>query len=729
MRSSSGVVLVLIAVSALGAGTRILAGPATAIASDALSPAQNPPARRAMTDRDLLDFVWLADPEISPDGTTVAVARVTADREHNRYASQIWIVPADGSAPPRALTTGVDDTMPRWSPDGTRLSFLRAIEHDGERVTQVFALDMRGGGEARPLTALPDGVTDFTWRPDGRALAVTSGVAGPKPSPEAEAGRPKASDVRVITRATFRENGAGYRDSARRSRIFLVDLRVDGGEPSPGKALPGQRITEQDAVFAPDGQTLFFDSRDVEEADFTQPRTVVYAAGPTGEPRVVATIDGTVGDLVPSPDGKALAFAGTPSVLPTRSYAETDLFVLDLASGAVRNLTSSYDGGIAEGLTGDQRAPPGSSSTAPVWDASGRSLRVIAARQAKSNVVRVDLASMAVSELTTGDHEVQGCTASHDGHTLVTLVASPTNVGDLFVVSPGAGAASAPRRVTSVNQARFDALDLPEPHEFWFASFDGRRIEGWYLTPPGFDASKKYPMVLQIHGGPHAAYGYTFTHEFLSQAARGYVVVYINPRGSTTYGGDFANVIQYHYPGDDYQDLMKGVDEIVGRGFMDSSKLGVTGGSGGGLLTNWIVGHTTRFRAAVSQRSIADWEAWWYAADFTLFLPRWFEKAPWDDRADYAARSPITYADQIRTPMMFIDGDADYRTPPVAGGEAMFRALKLRHVPTVMIRVPNESHELSRSGQPWHRIDRLRHLNNWFEKWLQDKPHAEYDLP
>jgi dipeptidyl aminopeptidase/acylaminoacyl peptidase len=270
---------------------------------------------------------------------------------------------------------------------------------------------------------------------------------------------------------------------------------------------------------------------------------------------------------------------------------------------------------------------------------------------------------------------------------------------------------------------------VPAPEEFEFTSFDGRKVQGWYITPPAFDRTKKYPLILQIHGGPHAAYGYTFTHEFVAQAARGYIVAYVNPRGSTSYGADFGNVIQYHYPGDDYADLMRAVDDLLSRGFVDRDRLGVTGGSGGGLLTNWIIGHTDRFHAAVSQRSIADWEGWWYAADFTLFQPSWFRKAPWQDRADYVARSPITYADDIHTPLMLVDGDADYRTPPTAGGEAMFRALKLRHVPVVMVRVPNEGHELSRSGQPWHRIDRLRHIANWFDKWLQGKSMPEYDAP
>ena len=246
--------------------------------------------------------------------------------------------------------------------------------------------------------------------------------------------------------------------------------------------------------------------------------------------------------------------------------------------------------------------------------------------------------------------------------------------------------------------------------------------------PPDFSATKKYPLILNIHGGPHAAYGYIFEHEFQWMAAKGYVVLYPNPRGSTTYGQDFGNVIQYHYPGDDYKDLMAGVDEVLKRGYIDRKKLGVTGGSGGGLLTNWVVGHTDRFAAAVAQRDIASWADWWYTADFTLFQPNWFKAPPFEDEEDFKARSPITYIKNVKTPMMFILGEADYRTPPGAGGEEMFRALKFRKIPTVMVRFPNESHELSRSGQPWHRVERLQHIVGWFDHWLLGVPKPEYEV-
>ena len=270
-------------------------------------------------------------------------------------------------------------------------------------------------------------------------------------------------------------------------------------------------------------------------------------------------------------------------------------------------------------------------------------------------------------------------------------------------------------------------LHLSTPERITYRSFDGTMIEAWVYKPPDFEAGPRYPLILNIHGGPHAAYGDTFFHEAPVMAARGYVVLLPNPRGSTSYGEQFGNIIQYHYPGDDYRDLMIGVDTVLARGYIDPQRLGVTGGSGGGLLTNWVVGHTHRFAAAVSKRSIADWAAWWYTADFTLFTPSWFREPPFRDPADYARRSPITYIEQVTTPLMLIEGEADSRTPSGSGGMTMFRALKALHRPTVMVSFPGETHELSRSGKPRHRVERLAHILTWFDKYLQDRQVVEYE--
>jgi dipeptidyl aminopeptidase/acylaminoacyl peptidase len=431
-------------------------------------------------------------------------------------------------------------------------------------------------------------------------------------------------------------------------------------------------------------------------------------------------------DYTFSNDGKRIAFGGALTHKPVQSYTQPDLFVANNTTGATpKNLTETYDFDIGGGIGGDQRAPRGGSPGGVLWSKDNRWLYVNVAENGRANLKKIDAATGKVEPLTTGDHDVQSYTMTPDASKVALLISTPTNIGDIFLLDTASGKMT---QLTRINDELFSQLNLTPPEEIWYTSFDGKKIQGWIQKPPNFDSSKKYPFILEIHGGPHAAYGFTFTHEFLWMAAKGYVVLYTNPRGSTSYGQDFGNIIQYNYPGDDYKDLMAGVDEVLKRGYIDDKHMGVTGGSGGGVLTNWTVGHTTRFAAAVSQRSIADWAGFWYTADFTLYTPTWFRAAPWEDPEDFVKRSPITYVKNVTTPMMFIEGEADYRTPPADGGEQMFRALKYRKIPTVMVRFPNESHELSRSGAPWHRVERLQHIVNWFDKYLQDKPMKIYDV-
>ncbi|MGZ5003152.1 MAG: S9 family peptidase, partial [Chthoniobacterales bacterium] len=379
---------------------------------------------------------------------------------------------------------------------------------------------------------------------------------------------------------------------------------------------------------------------------------------------------------------------------------------------------------ISSPVFGDNSSPRASGGNVPIWSADGKSILEIFSRQGRTNIGRFDATTGALIEITKGDQAVMRFRATADGARIVYLVSTPTRIDDLYSLDQDGQS----KQLTDINRELFSQLNLTEPEEIWYDSFDGKKIQAWLQKPPGFDAKKKYPLILNIHGGPHTAYGWVFDHEFQWMAAKGYVVLYPNPRGSTSYGQEFGNVIQYHYPGDDFKDLMAGVDELVRRGYVDEKKLGVTGGSCGGLLTNWVIGHTDRFAAAVSQRDIASWEAWWYTADFTLFQPHWFKGPPFEQQEDFKARSPITYITNVKTPTMFVLGETDSRTPSGAGGEEMFRALKFRKIPTVMVKFPNETHELSRSGQPWHRIERLEHLVGWFDKWLMGVAKPEYDV-
>src|SRR5262245_26862432 len=670
--------------------------------------------KRVISEQDLLKFVWIADPQVSPDASQIVYVRVIVNEKADDYETSLWIVPSDGHDAPRPLTMGTRDVSPRFSPDGKRLAFVRGAPG---QPPQIYVISL-SGGEAAAVTEMPRGAGAPAWSPDGTKIAFST-TAKPEDF-DKKSDAPK-SDVRVITEAVYRSNGGGWDDPERPSHLWITDAAL--GSPLPNaKALTAGKYDETPQGWSPDGSRVYFTSTREDDPYYRQSKVELFSVPATGgEITKVASVNGTIAAVKPSPDGRRLAFVAIVNGTPERSFDQPDLFVANAdGSGAPRNLTANYDFDINGSVGGDQGAPRGGRPAGPIWSADGKSLLIVAGEQGNARLIRIDAASGAVSPLSNGAQTVQAYSASANGRLLAAVISTQTTIGDVFAFDLST-AAAAPKQITRVNDPLFSALRLSEPEEISWTSFDGKRIEGWLLKPPDFDPSKTYPFVLEIHGGPHSAYGNVFTHEFQLLAARGYTVLFANPRGSSNYGQDFGNVIQYHYPGDDYEDLMAGVDELIKRPFIDRSRLGVTGGSGGGLLTNWTVTHTTRFAAAVSQRDIADWYGFWFTADFSQYTGSWFRKAPWEDPADFAARSPITHVGNVKTPMLFVLGDDDLRTPPADGGEMMFRALKYMHVPAVMVRFPGETHELSRSGKPTHRIERLRHIVGWFDKWLQGR--------
>ena len=731
--------------------------------------------KRNITEKNLWNFVWIGDPQVSPDGSRVAFVRVTVNEKKEGYNTSIWSVPVTGGEGPHQLTKGDHDSAPRWSPDGKFLLFIRATEKDDKPEPPQLSILPMAGGDSFSFTDLPKGASNPVWSPDAKTIAFTSETnaedlakqekkkkkeeelkkaaseaspsvphapsktsgekeAATKSAPDqaakkAEAESEHESDVRVITRAVYREDNEGYTDPKHPGHIWTIRAPRNADEKVQPKQLTSGRFDEGGVVWAKDNSRIYFVSLHADEPYYELPKTELYSISPTrGEATKLTTFDMDIGDMALSPDGKQLAFVAATSQ-PVNSYTQPDLWIVDLTANAKpRNLTAGFDFDVGAGVFGDNAPPRAGGGNVPLWMPDGRSLIEIYGKEGRTILASFDIASGKPTDLTKGNQAVGRFRASDDRSKLVYTVSTATRIGDLFTIDSTGGVAGAERELTHINNELFSKLNLTEPEEISYQSFDGKKMQAWVQKPPGFDAAKKYPLILNIHGGPHAAYGYTFEHEFHWMAAKGYVVLYPNPRGSTTYGQDFGNVIQYHYPGDDYKDLMAGVDEMIKRGYIDDKKLGVTGGSGGGLLTNWVVGQTTRFAAAVSQRDIASWIHWWYTADFTLFHPNWFKAPPFEAEEDFKARSPITYIKNVKTPMMFILGESDYRTPPGAGGEEMFRALKFRKIPTVMVRFPNESHELNRSGQPWHRVERLQNIVGWFDHWLMGVPKPEYDV-
>jgi dipeptidyl aminopeptidase/acylaminoacyl peptidase len=737
--------------------------------------------KRLITEKDIFQFNWTANPQISPDGSQVVFVKVSVNEKRDGYDTALWAVSTQGNEQPHRLTNGPRDSAPRWSPDGKRLAFIRAAEKDGKpQPGQIHILNFNGG-EPWALTSLPKGATSPTWSPDGLRIAFLSGTNAvdlakaekskdkkeekaeqnpPAPKSEeskaeersskegkpgeAKRGETKSepetksaasakeeksdheSDVRVIARAVYRQNGGGYMETKHPDHVWVINVPAEPDDsplPKPLQVTTGV-YDDNDIMWSPDGAQILYTSDHRPEPYYEVARESVFSVpSKGGESKKLFTVESDIGSPVLSNDGKRIAYRGAANN-PVLSYTQDDLWVIDAAAGAKpKNLTADYDFDIGSGPGGDQHPPRASGRTTPVWSSDGRSIVDVVLEKGTSNLVRFDSETGKTTPITGGNHDAFSFTGSADASKLAMVVSTPTNIGDVFV----ADASGSLKQLTHVNEKLFSQLKLTEPEEIWYTSFDGRKIETWVQKPPDFDPKKKYPLILNIHGGPHSAYGYTFDHEFQWMAAKGYVVLYPNPRGSTSYGQEFGNLIQYHYPGDDHKDLMAGVDELIKRGYIDEKRLGITGGSGGGVLTNWAIGQTDRFAAAVSQRSIADWSSFWYTADFTLFRPSWFKGPPFQEKADFAARSPITNIERVKTPLMLIEGESDLRTPPTSGGEQMFRALKYLKKPVVMVRFPEETHELSRSGKPWHRVERLEHIVNWFDIYLMGKKIPGYD--
>ena len=605
------------------------------------------------------------------------------------------------------------------------------------------------------VSAMEKGVGSPQWAPSGSCIAVVSETPiVPEPKIEKKDGA-KVEEQRAMCESSQRRCigiMAPGTSIGRTCRSCISSTSKCGAKPVTRWQMTAGRFSVSDFAWHPSSSYIYYTSEHVGRAVLRpaaqrdlrvwilRGRSGEWGEDATPSSVLVAKLTFDASGLAISPDGKHVAFHGEDQPLAKpRSHQQGDMFVVDIdpsqpvpAMPQVHNLTLNYDYEVGGGVGGDNTAPRGGGRGGLIWTSDSKSLIDVVGKQGSALLVSIDATTGAVKELTAEKQAVVGFAARPDVTKVLALISTPVNIGDLFSVAMDGSKQQT--QLTDVNKALFSQLNLTMPEDMQVTptvnakDIPGSKIESFVQLPPDFDKTKKYPLILNIHGGPHSAYGWVFDHEVQWMAAKGYVVVYPNPRGSTTYGQQFANVIQHNYPGNDYHDLMDCVDAVLKLGYVDPAKTGVTGGSGGGLLTDWTVTQTTRFKAAVSQRDIADWSNWWYTADFTLFQTTWFEGAPFDKVEEFRKYSPITYITKVQTPMLFILGEADYRTPPTAGGEDFFRALKYRHIDTVMVRFPGESHELSRSGQPWHRVERLENIVNWFDKYLMGMPEPQYDI-
>src|SRR5438094_739166 len=541
--------------------------------------------KRTITEKDLFDFVWIGDPQISPDSSRVAFVRVTVNEKKEGYNTSIWSVPVAGDEAPHQLTKGDHDSTPRWSPDGKFLLFLRATEKEGKPEPAQLAILPTAGGDSFVFTDLPKGAGNPVWAPDGKTIAFTSETntediarqekkkSAEKPGSPPPATTEHESDIHVITRAVYRQDNEGYADPKHPTHIWLVSAPGNADSKVKPRQLTTGRFDEESATWSNDGSQIYFTSDRNDEPYYELPKTDLYSvAAAGGEPVKITTIDLQVGGFGPgggalslSPSGKQVAFIAS-TTRPINSYTQSDLWVLDLLPNAKpRNLTVNFDSDVPGFVIGDSSPPRAGGQNTPIWTPDGKGLIAVYTKEGKANLALfdlpvaqdADLGRAGVHDLTSGNQGVMSFRALPDASKLIYVVSTPTRINDLFVLDRATGDAHA-TQLTHVNDQLFSKLNLTEPEEIWYDSFDGKHIQAWLQKPPNFDAHKKYPLILNIHGGPHVAYGNHFDHEFQWMAAKGYVVLYPNPRGSTTYGQEFGNIIQYHYPGDDYKDLMAG---------------------------------------------------------------------------------------------------------------------------------------------------------------------------
>jgi dipeptidyl aminopeptidase/acylaminoacyl peptidase len=651
---------------------------------------------RPITIEDLLALPVLNDPQMSADGRRVVFTVTRVDREANAYRTHLWLVPAEGGEPSQLTAAQARDTGPRWSPDGTQIAFIS--DRGGEKQVWVIRVD---GGEARPLTSGKRSPADLAWSPDGRWIAFVG-----KP----DAANPDESDVRVISRLRYKQDGEGFWDG-RWKQVFVVS--ASGGDI--------RQVTQGDydhlfPAWSPDGAHLAYTANPDPNADLTNVSDVWIApVSGTASPRRLSRGIGPAQSPAWSPDGARIAYVGHDNAC----WGATNWRVWAVQSGGGGEpvcLTQEVDRSVGHHLLTDLRAHP--SAGGLTWSPDGGRVFFMLADGGSTQIASVASSGGQVRMETRGDHGLIGCSLDRGARTVACIESDPLSPGEVAVAE--IGAAPAPlRRLTDLAGPLLRSLALSRPEGFRCESIDGRVVEGWVMRPVSPATTEPCPAVLKIHGGPHAAYGNGFFHEFHLLAAEGYGVIYINPRGSQGYGQAFTAATRHDWGGKDCADLMRGLDHVLSLcPWIDPGRLGVSGGSYGGFMTNWLVGHTRRFRAAVTDRSISNAYSQWGTSDLAYMKGFWeYPGEPWECPEFYLERSPITYVRQIRTPLLIIHSENDLRCP-MEQAEQLFVALKKQGTPTLLVRFPNESHDLSRSGQPRHRVERLRHIVAWLRTHL-----------
>ena len=655
-------------------------------------------AGRGMVPEDLTRILFVTDPQLSPDGRRIAFVVTSLSEERDEYLANIWIVDAAGGVPRRFTAGPRRDIEPRWSPDGARLAFLSERAPKDKLQLYVMPAD---GGEPTRLTTLENGAGSVAWSPDGSRLAFVSAVGGPR-EPDSEEEKRKSRPARVITSVKYRFNGEGFIYD-RRPHVFVVS--TDGSTPT--QITDGDFI-DADPTWAPDGNSIVFASARHAERDDDDASDLWRVPAKGGAPQRLTATTGPVMLPAFSPDGRSIAYLARPA---KNAYGRNvRLYAIPSdGSGSAACLTTALDRSC------------GPLHVRPLWSPDGRSLVVAGEDHGDVGLWRMAASGSAPPvRVVGGERSLNAFSASADGQLLAFAASSPTAPAEVFTSRADGGDE---RRVTELNRAWTDTVALSAPGRFRVTRA-GFELDVWVMRPAGFVAGQRYPTLLSIHGGPHAQYGHNFFDEFQVYAGAGYAVVYTNPRGSQGYGEAFAQAVVGDWGGGDYADVMAALDEAIARHpFIDADRLGVLGGSYGGFLTSWTVGHTKRFKAACSERAVNCQYTMFGTSDIghSFNVVELGGPMPWEDMARYIERSPLTYAKDVVTPLLIIHSEDDLRCP-IEQGEQLFVALKKLRREVRFIRFPDENHEMSRSGKPRHRLERFRHILEWFGTYLGKTP-------
>jgi len=642
-----------------------------------------------LLDKDtFMEMESVGNPAISPDGRSIIFTRTLVDKLKDRYRSNLWIIDVDG-ARVRELTGGAhNDSSPVWSPDGKRIAFLS--DRDGTDQLYVMWLDTR---EMAQLTRLERAPNNIDWSPDGKYIAFTSSVPDNDPIlpvklPERPRGAEWAKPAVVVDRLQWASDGRGPLPKAN-TQVFVIDATL-GGTP---RQITSGKYNHTSFDWSSDGRAVYVSGIRKPEAEYLRNDSEIYAIDPaTLEIKQLTDRKGPDTNPEISPNGNWIAYIGYDDKMYTNHIGS--LYLMDKQGGGKRLLAA------------DLLSSPQNLS----WAADSSGVYFTVEEKGSSHVYFVALDGRK-RKVTDGVQMLNGLSLSAGGQAAAVRT-SFQEPGSLVTFNLKDTAKMT--KLVDVNSDVLANVKLGDAEELWFTSKDGLKVQGWLIKPANFEAGRKYPLVLWIHGGPWSMYSVAWNWGFQNFAANGYAVLYTNPRGSTGYGQDFVNGIQYSYPGKDYDDLMAGVDAAIAKGFIDDKNLFVCGGSGGGVLTAWIVGHTDRFAAAVSMRPVINWHSFVGTTDGASWYHQ-FQKRPWEDPMEFAVRSPLHYVANVKTPTMVMTGEADLRTP-IGQSEEYYRALKMLKKETLLVRMPDEFHGWRR---PSHQLLQQLYLQAWFEKHMR----------